>query len=277
MRLQFCGVRGSTPASSAAVVRVGGHTSSLAIWPDGSHRPSLLLDAGTGIRAVTGLLAGDPFVGSILLSHLHWDHIQGLPFFGAADRDDASVTVWLPSGGGDDVAADAAAVFARAMSPPFFPIDPGGLRGDWSWRALVAGAHDIEGVEVSVAAIPHKGGLTFGYRLSDGAGSMAYLPDHLVAERRPAARALVAGVDVLVHDAQFRDDEADLAHAYGHCTLGEAVRLAVDGAVGELVLFHHAPDRTDAELNVMLDTARSMVGDSGTAVSLATEGRRIGI
>ena len=96
MRINLCGTRGSTPAPGRDFVRYGGHTSCLAITPDGAAAPELLLDAGTGIREVTRLLAGRPFRGTIALTHLHWDHVQGLPFFAGGDRDDARVSLLLP-------------------------------------------------------------------------------------------------------------------------------------------------------------------------------------
>ena len=91
VRINVCGTRGSTPAPGREFVRYGGHTSCLAITPAGAAGPELLLDAGTGIREVTGLLAGRPFLGTIAVTHLHWDHVHGLPFFAASDRDDAGV------------------------------------------------------------------------------------------------------------------------------------------------------------------------------------------
>ena len=125
MRINVCGTRGSTPAPGREFVRYGGHTSCLAITPDGAAGPGLLLDAGTGIRDVTGLLAGRPFLGTIALTHLHWDHVHGLPFFLAADRDDARVRLLLPA----PATGTAEAALERGMSPPNFPITPRELRG----------------------------------------------------------------------------------------------------------------------------------------------------
>jgi len=126
VRLHFCGVRGSTPAPGPDFVRYGGHTSSVAIAHDGAARPTLILDVGTGVRRVTALLGGRPFTGTILLTHLHWDHVQGLPFFRAGDRDDAEVALLLPDQEDGSSAED---VLARAMSPPHFPIRPGPAPG----------------------------------------------------------------------------------------------------------------------------------------------------
>ena len=137
MRIHLCGVRGSTPAPGADFVRYGGHTSCVAIARDAAAVPALILDAGTGVRNVTPLLDGKAFSGTILLTHLHWDHVQGLPFFQGGDRDDARVTLLLPAQGG---AATAEQVLARAMSPPHFPIRPNGLRGDWTFGAIGPGS-----------------------------------------------------------------------------------------------------------------------------------------
>ena len=247
MRIRFCGVRGSTPAPGVEFVRVGGHTSCVAVTADGDGAPRLLLDAGTGVRTVTGLLDGEAFRGTILLSHLHWDHVQGLPFFAAGDRHDAVVTLRLPDHG-----EPAAQTLACSMSPPHFPIGPDGLAGAWSFEAIDEGIHDIEGFEVLAREIPHKGGRTFGYRITDAVGSVAYLPDHQPAVDGPgrdAALELARGVDLLIHDAQFLAHEAAPATAFGHARVDQALALADEANVGRLALFHHGPDRTDTALD----------------------------
>jgi phosphoribosyl 1,2-cyclic phosphodiesterase len=266
MKVRFCGVRGSTPASGVEFDRVGGSTSCVAITPDRSDRPSLLLDAGTGIRNVTPLLRGDPFRGTILLSHLHWDHVQGLPFFGAGDREGSRVTLVMP-----DQGTDAAEVLRQTMSPPHFPIGPEGLHGNWSFRSLAEGAHVVEGFPVRARELPHKGGRTYGYRIEDASTSVAYLPDHRPAPRgsdRRAAIDLCLGVDLLIHDAQFLDSEDAVAEDYGHSTLSQAIELAEEAQVAELVLFHHGPGRTDTALDDIVNGVRT----DGLVVSLAVEG-----
>ncbi len=212
MRAIFCGVRGSTPAPGREFVRTGGHTSCLALAHPGEP-PRLILDAGTGIRLVTDLLCGRAFAGTVALTHLHWDHVQGLPFFAAGDRDDASVTVAAPAQG------DPEAVLAGAMGPPHFPITPSGLRGRWAFAGWEPGLRQVEGFEVLARDVPHKGGRTFGYRVTAGGRSLAYLPDHGPrawgdgpdghGARHEAALALATGVDVLVHGAPYTAAERD--------------------------------------------------------------------
>jgi ribonuclease BN (tRNA processing enzyme) len=242
----------------------------VAVIPDAEHRPTLLLDAGTGIRSVTDLLSGGPFRGSILLSHLHWDHIMGLPFCAAADRPDADVDVYLPAQDG----LSGRDLLARTMSPPAFPIEPEGLKGRWHFHAIEPGTLDTGGFEVRCAELAHKGGRTYGYRVTDRTGSLAFQPDH--SPRRglsEAARGLVEGGDVLVHDAQFLEPERRIADDFGHATVNDAIELAVRARVRTLVLFHHAPARTDDELDALADTVAR--AGAPTRVIMARQGQSL--
>lgn len=254
------------PAPGVEFVRFGGNTSCVAVTPSGADSPSLVLDAGTGIRSVTELLAGAAFHGTILLTHLHWDHWHGLPFFAAGDRDDAQVRLIMPVGVGDPVE-----MLRRSMSPPHFPIDPSGLRGRWTFETLGPGPHLIEGLHIIAGDVPHKGGRTFGYRVEDGGSSFAYLPDHRPAADGPlreAALDLARGVDLLVHDAQFVAGEDSIAAEYGHATVDQAVAFALDAGASELMLFHHSPARSDAALDEIINA----VAGRSLRISAATEG-----
>jgi phosphoribosyl 1,2-cyclic phosphodiesterase len=224
---------------------------------------------------VTPLLRGGPFRGTVLLTHLHWDHVQGLPFFRAGDRDDAVVDLLLP-----DEGVPAASLLARAMSPPHFPIGPEGLQGRWRFATVGEGWREVEGLAVLAREVPHKGGVTFGYRVEGAAGSFAYLPDHLPTgggDRGPmsmpaSVRELTQGVDLLVHDAQFVAAESVLARDYGHATVEQAIALAAASGVRELVLFHHSPERTDAAAEALL---RAAAEASPCPVHLAVEGHEL--
>jgi ribonuclease BN (tRNA processing enzyme) len=281
MRIELLGVRGSTPAPGSAFVRYGGHTSCVAIGADDGP-PRLVLDAGTGIRRLPQLLGDAPFIGSILLTHLHWDHTQGLPFCPSIDRDDAEVDLWVPSqrgGPGED--EEPAALFARAMSPPHFPIDPSGLRGRWRFHKLDVGAHRIGDLNVTVDDIPHKGGRTFGFRITDNVSTTAYMPDHGPialgpgpdgwGELHATALALAKGVDLLLHDAQHTVEEFPARAHFGHCPADYAVSLGLAADVGTVVLFHHDPARTDDELDALVGRLRAAAGKHGLRVVAGAE------
>ncbi len=257
VRVVLCGVRGGSPAPEPDFMRYGGHTSCLAIAHDGAEAPTLILDCGTGVRSVTRALGKAPFRGSILLSHLHWDHVQGLPFFSAADREDACTTLLLPE---QEDGCGASAALAGAMSPPHFPIGPEDLRGSWTFSTLAEGEWEGEGFSVRAREVPHKGGRTFGYRVSDGRSALTYIPDHGPTlfgsgpdgwgEYHPAAMDLCQGVEVLVHDAQLISDAELAAEAsFGHACSDYAVALARRAEAPRVVLFHHRRDRTDDELD----------------------------
>lgn len=267
MRLTLLGVRGSTPAPGADFVRYGGHTSCLAVAADADSDPHLVLDAGTGIRALTPLLAPNAFTGSLLISHLHWDHVQGIPFFAAGDRADARADVLVPAESG----LSGRDLVAKFMSPPSFPITPEGMKGRWTFRAIEPEPLRAEGFDVVPFEVSHKGGRTFGYRVSDAGGSFAYVPDHAPAAGvSAAALEAMSGVDVLIHDAQFLDHERPRAVDYGHATINEALDLAERVGARSLVLFHHGPHRTD----VALDQIAAEFGRDGFALT-AHEGMTI--
>ena len=238
----------------ADFVGVGGHTSCVAVAHDDEEAPRLLLDAGTGLRAVPALMDGEPFCGTILLGHLHWDHVQGLPFFRPGDRPDAVTRVLVPEQG-----VPALELLSQTMAPPAFPIGPGDLRGTWTFESIDEGDHTIEGFAVLAREIPHKGGRTLGYRISDGHSSIAYLSDHGPAgilgpgpdgfgPYHEAALALCEGVDLLIHDAQYTAAELPARADFGHSAVDYPVELARRAGAATVLLFHHDPDRTDVEV-----------------------------
>ena len=267
-------MRGSTPAPGGEFVRYGGNTSCVALARDGDAAPSLVLDAGTGLSRLSRLLDGAPFRGSVLLGHLHWDHTHGLPFFPAGNEPDSSVDLYVPAQEG----GDAETLLTRALSPPHFPITPRQLRGAWQFRDIDEGETTIEGFTVTARTIPHPGGRTFGYRVTDGRGTIAYLSDHWpislgkgpegFGEYHDAALALADGVDVLIHDSQHTAAEFAKSWMFGHSAIDYAVGLARRSGAKLLMLFHHDPERTDDDLDAIV--AGLQGGD--VAVRAASEG-----
>lgn len=274
MQVHFCGVRGSLPAAGGDFVRYGGHTSCLALAPDGAEAPTLFLDAGTGLLQALALLNGAPFEGSLLLTHLHWDHVVGLPFFAASEREGMRAHVLLPE---QESGEDAASILGGLMSPPYFPVGPRQLCGSWTYETLPAGEREVEGFQVLAREIPHKGGRTYGYRVSLGDATIAYLPDHNptalgpgedgLGEYHPAALELAHDADLLVHDAQLLPEELPAEAHFGHAAADYAVALAERAGAREVALFHHRLDRTDDELD---ELAARLAGRSA-AVSVAAE------
>ncbi len=275
MRVWICGVRGSTSAPGAEFAGVGGHTSCIAVGHDGGS-PCLALDGGTGLRRLSTVLDGAPFRGTLLLGHLHWDHTEGIPFFAAGDRDDASVRVLVPEQG-----VVALELLGRAMSPPRFPITPDQLRGDWTFGSITEGSHRLEGFDVLAREIPHTGGRTFGFRITDGHGSsLANLSDHAphfvgdgasgLGELHDAAVELARGADLLVHDAQYTVAELATRGRFGHSAAPYAALLAAHAGVPRVLLYHHDPDRTDDQVAAIAsDVAR---GHPSLDIRYATEG-----
>ena len=271
MQLYICGVRGSTPAPGPEFVRYGGNTSCVALAQEG-RAPTLVLDAGTGLQRLTQMMEGQPFRGSILLGHLHWDHTHGLPFFRAGDHPEAHVDLYMPAQG------DPVAVLARVLSPPHFPIEPTDLRGQWRFHALEPGDHTIEGFTVVAREIPHKGGRTFGYRISDGRTTIAYLSDHSpitlgpgpdgLGEYHDRALELAHEADVLLHDAQYTATELKERSEYGHSAIDYAVGLAERAGARRLMLFHHDPPRSDDAIDELVRSSQR----SGLEVTAAAEG-----
>jgi phosphoribosyl 1,2-cyclic phosphodiesterase len=267
VQLTFLGVRGSTPAPGHEFVRYGGHTSCVVVSHDDSDTPTLVLDAGTGLRSLTRILAGSPYRGTILLTHLHWDHVQGVPFFAAGDRDDSRVDVYLPAQDGKT----GVGLMSQFLSPPAFPITPEGLHGAWSFHAIDPSRFVADGFDVTAVDVIHKGGRTFGYRVAADHGSLGFLPDHApTAGVSDEVFAALDGVDVLVHDAQFLDSERTIADDYGHATVADAIAFAERIEAGSLVLFHHGPHRVDDALDRILDGLASSI-----PVSIAYEGMTV--
>ncbi len=277
MKLMFLGVRGSTPAPGADFVEYGGHTSCLAIAHDDADAPTLVLDAGTGIRSLSAELPGPGFSGAILITHMHWDHIQGLPFFVKGDNPASDIDLFIPAQDG----LAGRDLLARFLSPPGFPILPEGLQGSWRFHALEPGPVAVDGFQVSAFDVEHKGGRTFGFRVTDGSGSIAYVPDHAAVSRPASLAPLLRGVDVLIHDSQFFHGEREVAARFGHSTVSDSIELALEVGAQHVVLFHHAPGRTDVQMAAMESTTTApmplTVAREGMIMSVAREGMTVSV
>ena len=204
------------------------------------------------MRRASALCPTGLFAGTILLSHLHWDHLHGLPFFLAAIQEDSWSDVLIPDQRGGESALE---VVARGMSPPHFPVRPEELGGRWSFSSLSPSEFEVEGFHVTAREIPHASGVTFGYRVSDGHSTLTYMPDHYPSvlglgvdgwgEYHPAALELAEETDLLVHDSQLVAEEIESEAWFGHAAAEYAAGLARAARARHTALFHYKPDRTD--------------------------------
>ena len=230
----------------------------MAISHDDAAGPALVLDAGTGLRQVTPLLGGGPFTGTILLTHLHWDHVHGLPFFRGGDREGARVTLLLPGAG---VRGERGRGAGPRDVPAALPDRPGGAARRLDVRLPAPGQLKAEGFTVEAREVPHKGGRTYGYRVSDGHSVLTYIPDHCptvlgpgpegLGEYHPAALDLAAGTDLLIHDAFLLAAEVPAEAAFGHAAAEYAAGLGRRAGARRVALAHHKPGRTDDELDAL--------------------------
>lgn len=275
MKVTFHGVRGSYPSLCPATARYGGNTSCVSITVEGE--PPILLDLGSGLaRYAAGLCPEAPFEGNALVTHLHLDHVQGLPFFRPANRDGSRLTVHAPAAGDRSLEDE----FHRWLRPPFFPLAFDALVGDVSFRPVGTGSRfHLGGAEVTARPVPHVGP-TVGYRIDWDGVSLAYVSDH----QQPAAAgdvagsvlALCDGVDLLIHEAQYMPSELGRARDWGHCTVDYAVHVAHRAGVRRLCLFHHDPGRSDDDLDLLLGRAAALGAQRGLQeVTAAAEGQTV--
>ena len=275
--VSFHGVRGSTPCSCPTVQRYGGNTSCVSIEAQG-HDP-IVFDLGTGLRPWGRSMShGDPMTVHALVTHLHWDHVQGLPFFSPLQSPETALHVYGPGDGGTSMAA----TFAAFMTPPFFPIEVGDLPARIEFHDAHHDDFSLDGTDVMVRPVPHCG-KTNGYRVTRNGVAAAYIPDHQQPVGRPshvdpAVLELCRDADVLIHDAQFWAHEFEAKATWGHCTPEYAVEVAAQAGVRTLVLFHHDPAHTDEDLDEMTERVAAIAACRGVAaVVCATEGLKLSV
>ncbi len=240
-------------------------------WPD---RDPILLDLGTGLRFYGLTQPGDgTFRGTALVSHLHWDHVQGIPFFTPMLAEGARLDVYAPTQESGPL-CEAVRTF---MSPPYFPVEIEALPGQFRFHEVDHGVFDLDGAKVTVAPVPHIGP-TVGYRIDCEGVSVAYVSDHQqpgvgATEVAGTVLDLCQGVDLLIHDAQFDESEFAARADWGHCTVDYAIEVAVRAGARRLALFHHDPSHTDERMDALIERARELGARRGLdEVIAASEG-----
>jgi phosphoribosyl 1,2-cyclic phosphodiesterase len=282
LQIRFWGTRGSIPSPGPHTVRYGGNTPCIELrtasgWP-------VILDAGTGIRELGRTLLeqaqGAPIRGDIFVTHAHWDHIQGFPFFAPIFGRGNHFTIW----GERTVEKSIDRVMRDQLSPVVFPVTFEELDATIDFEGLNGDVRQGNGYQVSAMGVRHPGGcLAFRFREGPADPGFVYVPDN---ELGPGGRydipdgwrerfvQWMSGARVLVHDASYTRAEYDSHRGWGHSTYTEAVELAIEAKVENLVLFHHMPERRDDEVDERLAECRALVEERGSSLKVvaAAEG-----
>ncbi|CAN5877200.1 MBL fold metallo-hydrolase [soil metagenome] len=274
------GTRGSVPSPGPDTIRHGGNTSCVEIRTDDGR--SLIFDAGTGIIPLARHLADDAGapVLNLFLTHFHWDHIQGLPFFPPL-REPAAI---LHIHGEPQDGVGVGALLRAQMRAPYFPVPLQQMPARIEYHELHGRAWRDDGVSVIPFRVRHAG-YTCGFRIEYRGASVVYIPDNemegtvdaLPASWEDDIIAFVGGADVLLHDAMFTADEYGSRRGWGHGTCEQAVRLARQADVRRLLLFHHRPERSDAELDDIVGAHQNRARAEGAdlVIEAAVERREI--
>lgn len=263
MIIRLWGTRGSLAAPGAETARYGGNTSCVGVR--GRDGTLVILDAGTGIRRLGKALPAGLRRVDLLLTHLHMDHVQGLGFFDPLYDEDLDVHIWGPA----STTATLRTRLMRYLSPPLFPVHLRDLPCRLTLHEVPCGDFKIGELDVVSALVCHPGP-TVAYRISTARGAFAYFPDHepaLGVRRFPmsgdwtSGYAIAAGVDLLIHDAQYTSDEYVHHVGWGHSALDDTLKFAALSRVKTLVPFHHDPAHSDDDLDRMLAAAQAVTRD----------------
>jgi phosphoribosyl 1,2-cyclic phosphodiesterase len=275
VRLTIWGCRGSVPTPGPETVRYGGNTSCVEVSV--GTATVLVFDAGTGIIPLgLDLLGRGTRRLHLFLTHLHLDHLEGLRFFAPLWDERVTIDIWGPR---SPVLALRDRI-ARSFSPPLFPVDLRDVPAQVTFRDVPRQQWVVEGVTLAASLVVHPGP-TVGFRIETGRSSVAYIPDHepvLVGafdDRSPdwiSGASIAADVDLLLHDAQYFEDEYEERIGWGHSSVADAVAFTRAVGARRLVLFHHEPRHDDGLLERLEARAAALVDQDAERPKLAREG-----
>ncbi len=280
MRARVWGCRGSLATPGRETLRYGGNTSCVEVeLADGT---CVILDAGTGIRKLGLELVTTPDRPiHICLTHLHLDHIEGLGFFAPIWQSEAEVHVWGPPSGTRTLEER----LARYLSAPLFPVELVEIPARLVLHDVPRDSWQIGSARLSATRVCHPGA-TLGYRVEEDGAALAYIPDHEPAlgiglegltSDWVSGYSVAAGAGVLLHDAQYTDEEYWRHVGWGHSSVAQAVEFAALAGVDRLLLFHHDPLHSDSDLAALQSAARELWRGAGTPPELTYEGMEIDV
>src|SRR5215470_13002268 len=286
-RIKFWGTRGSIPVPSPETLRYGGNTTCVELRADGEI---IVLDAGSGIRplgiALDREFQARPIKLSLLITHAHWDHIQGFPFFKPAYDSKNEIRIF----GFDGAGATFREIMTEPMRSPFFPITMRELSAKMDINKLSEMKLSLGKLDIHAAFVNHPG-VCAGYRIITSGGSVAFLPDHepyefflhsargkelsaeqareIAAEQHAALIQFLRGSDILILDSQYTDQEYETRIGWGHGSISSAVSLALEAEAQTLLLFHHDPSHDDEMVDTMVESARELAMKSENHLEVA--------
>jgi phosphoribosyl 1,2-cyclic phosphodiesterase len=283
--VRFWGTRGSIAKPGPNTLRYGGNTSCVEVRSDSGEL--IVLDCGTGAHGLGQALVSArtrPLKGSLLISHTHWDHIQGIPFFAPLFMPGDEWDIYAPRG----LHQSLRETLAGQMQYDYFPITLEALGANIQYHDLVEGSFDIGDVHVTTHYLNHPA-LTLGYRLEADGVSVVYACDHEPASRRPGPGAaeleglesqhvaFLQGADLVLHDAQFTAADYAAKTGWGHSTVEYAVAVAEAAGARRLALTHHDPGRDDRSIDQIVARVRADLGAAGSPLDVfaAAEGQTI--
>jgi phosphoribosyl 1,2-cyclic phosphodiesterase len=290
MKVRFWGVRGSIPVPGRTTSRYGGNTSCVEVRPRGGS--PIIIDAGTGLRRLGKALMEEAFrdghgKAAILISHTHWDHVQGLPFFSPLYRAGNQIEIFARA---RDTHLEA--VFSQQHGAPYFPVPLSAMQADMSFHALTEGAQfDLGRAKITSTRLNHPW-IALAYRVEVDRAAVVYCSDTApftdlllgtefvvqapsldqplppevaeeLARMRAGVIALARGADLLIYDTQFTRKEYQLRPHWGHSHPDDAIAIAREAGVRRLCLYHHAPLRSDDENDAILARTRTVAADGG--------------
>ena len=292
IRIKFWGVRGSIPTPGPRTLRYGGNTSCVEINFPGI--PRFIIDAGSGIRELGKelLQIKDPVKAFIFLSHFHWDHIQGLPFFKPAFKPGNEFIIY----GCDEPNVELSNIISMQMNPIYFPVAVEDMGARLEFRAIQEERLEVGGVTVDTKYMNHPG-YTLGFRFTYNGKSVVYISDNepftnpfddntdaaagsrtpsledrferFVDDKEASLVQFIAGADLLIHDSQYFPDEYLQRITWGHSPYTYTVDLAIKARVKQLVLFHHDPDHDDATVEKIATLSNERLAEKGYPIPCA--------
>jgi len=267
MKITCWGARGSIPVSGKEYVRYGGDTTCIEVRS--SNNDVIIIDAGTGLRKLGNkLLASNERNVSILFTHAHWDHLMGFPFFKPIYMKGTKISMY----GCTYAQSSIKEVLSRSMAAPYFPVDFGMLQAEVSSHGICEETFDIGPIHITPIQLSHPN-QGMGYCLTENNKSFVFLTDNELTMQHKGGCGYLdylrfcADADLLIHDAEYTEAQYAMTKGWGHTVYTDALRLAMEANVKQFGLFHHNQERTDADLDAMVEDCRRIAREKSSQVA----------